>query len=415
MRKSNRGNVDPFIVMDVMENARKAEEKGEDIVHMEVGQPGTPAPIEAQRQLIEKMKNDSMGYTVALGIPELRKRISQLYGDWYNLDLNPDRIIITSGSSAGFILSFSSLFDAKDRVGICSPGYPSYRQILKAQDLETVLIETKFENNFQPFASDLKGLNLSGVLIASPANPTGSMLNYNQLESLILSSLEQDISFISDEIYHGIEYEKKATTALQITNQCYVINSFSKYFSMTGWRVGWMVVPEDHIRQIERLAQNMFICAPHASQIAALHALDCEDELKNNLDVYKENRKLMIKGLKDSGFSKISSPDGAFYIYADVSKFCNDSLEFANRVLKEAKVAITPGLDFDSKRGNSTIRFSYARSTEDIIKGLEKLNIFMKNMFYKIKYKKSKIKLYIIILLMVIYIYSIFIFSTGYI
>ena len=382
MRKSNRGNVDPFIVMDVMENARKAEEKGEDIVHMEVGQPGTPAPIEAQRQLIEKMKNDSMGYTVALGIPELRKRISQLYGDWYNLDLNPDRIIITSGSSAGFILSFSSLFDAKDRVGICSPGYPSYRQILKAQDLETVIIETKFENNFQPFASDLKGLNLSGVLIASPANPTGSMLNYNQLESLILSSLEQNISFISDEIYHGIEYEKKATTALQITNQCYVINSFSKYFSMTGWRVGWMVVPEDHIRQIERLAQNMFICAPHASQIAALHALDCEDELKNNLDVYKENRKLMIKGLKDSGFSKISSPDGAFYIYADVSKFCNDSLEFANRVLKEAKVAITPGLDFDSKRGNSTIRFSYARSTEDIIKGLEKLNIFMKNNKY---------------------------------
>ena len=382
MRKSNRGNVDPFIVMDVMENARKAEEKGEDIVHMEVGQPGTPAPIEAQRQLIEKMKNDSMGYTVALGIPELRKRISQLYGDWYNLDLNPDRIIITSGSSAGFILSFSSLFDAKDRVGICSPGYPSYRQILKAQDLETVLIETKFENNFQPFSSDLKGLNLSGVLIASPANPTGSMLNYNQLESLILCSLEQDISFISDEIYHGIEYEKKATTALQITNQCYVINSFSKYFSMTGWRVGWMVVPEDHIRQIERLAQNMFICAPHASQIAALHALDCEDELKNNLDVYKENRKLMIKGLKDAGFSKISSPDGAFYIYADVSKFCNDSLEFANRVLKEAKVAITPGLDFDSKRGNSTIRFSYARSTEDIIKGLEKLNTFMKNNKY---------------------------------
>ena len=382
MRKSKRGNVDPFIVMDVMENARKAEERGEDIVHMEVGQPGTPAPMDAQKELIKIMKNDSMGYTVALGIPELRQRISQLYGNWYNLDLNPNRIIITSGSSAGFILSFSSLFDAKDRVGICSPGYPSYRQILKAQDLEPVLIETKFENNFQPFSKDLKDINLSGVLIASPANPTGSMLNYNQLEGLINTSLENNISFISDEIYHGIEYEKKATTALQITDQCYVINSFSKYFSMTGWRVGWMVVPEDHIRQIERLAQNMFICAPHASQIAALHALDCEDELKNNLNVYKENRKLMIKGLKDSGFTKISSPDGAFYIYADVSKFCNDSLEFANRVLKEAKVAITPGLDFDPKRGNSTIRFSYARSTEDIIKGLDKLNIFMKNNKY---------------------------------
>ena len=382
MRKSKRGNVDPFIVMDVMENARKAEERGEDIVHMEVGQPGTPAPMDAQKELIKIMKNDSMGYTVALGIPELRQRISQLYGNWYNLDLNPNRIIITSGSSAGFILSFSSLFDAKDRVGICSPGYPSYRQILKAQDLEPVLIETKFENNFQPFSKDLKDINLSGVLIASPANPTGSMLNYNQLEGLINTSLENNISFISDEIYHGIEYEKKATTALQITDQCYVINSFSKYFSMTGWRVGWMVVPEDHIRQIERLAQNMFICAPHASQIAALHALDCEDELKNNLNVYKENRKLMIKGLKDSGFTKISSPDGAFYIYADVSKFCNDSLEFANRVLNEAKVAITPGLDFDPKRGNSTLRFSYARSTEDITRGLDKLNIFMKNNKY---------------------------------
>ena len=382
MRKSKRGNVDPFIVMDVMENARKAEERGEDIVHMEVGQPGTPAPMNAQKELIKIMKNDSMGYTVALGIPELRQRISQLYDNWYNLDLNPNRIIITSGSSAGFILSFSSLFDAKDRVGICSPGYPSYRQILKAQDLEPVLIETKFENNFQPFSKDLKDINLSGVLIASPANPTGSMLNYNQLEGLINTSLENNISFISDEIYHGIEYEKKATTALQITDQCYVINSFSKYFSMTGWRVGWMVVPEDHIRQIERLAQNMFICAPHASQIAALHALDCEDELKNNLNVYKENRKLMIKGLKDSGFTKISSPDGAFYIYADVSKFCNDSLEFANRVLNEAKVAITPGLDFDPKRGNSTLRFSYAGSTEDIIRGLDKLNTFMKNNKY---------------------------------
>ena len=382
MKKSKRGNVDPFIVMDVMENARKAEERGEDIVHMEVGQPGTPAPIDAQKELIKIMKNDSLGYTVALGIPELRQRISQLYGDWYNLDLNPNRIIITSGSSAGFILSFSSLFDAKDRVGICSPGYPSYRQILKAQDLEPVLIETKFENNFQPFSKDLKDINLSGVLIASPANPTGSMLNYNQLEGLINTSLENNISFISDEIYHGIEYEKKATTALQITDQCYVINSFSKYFSMTGWRVGWMVVPENHIRQIERLAQNMFICAPHASQIAALHALDCEDELKNNLNVYKENRKLMIKGLKDSGFSKISSPDGAFYIYADVSNFCNDSLEFANRVLKEANVAITPGLDFDPKRGNSTLRFSYARGTEDITRGLDNLNTFMKNNKY---------------------------------
>ena len=378
MKKSNRGNVDPFIVMDVMENARKAEEQGEDIIHMEVGQPGTAVPKIAQDKLIEKMKNDSLGYTVALGLPELRLRIARLYRDWYKIDIDPNRVVVTSGSSGGFILSFASLFDAKQRIGIGSPGYPSYRQILKAQDLEPVLIETSIENRFQPIAEDLKNRNLSGVLIASPANPTGSMLNFESMEALITTSIDEKISFISDEIYHGIEYENKAISALQITDDCYVINSFSKYFSMTGWRVGWMVVPESHIRQIERLAQNMFICAPHSSQVAALHALDCNEELKKNLDIYKKNRELMKKGLEEAGFTKTSPPDGAFYIYADISEFSNDSLEFTQLVLKEAKVAITPGLDFDPARGNSTIRFSYARSTKDIIDGLERLQNFMK-------------------------------------
>ena len=378
MKKSNRGNVDPFIVMDVMENARKAEEQGEDIIHMEVGQPGTAVPKIAQDKLIEKMKNDSLGYTVALGLPELRLRIARLYRDWYKVDIDPNRVVVTSGSSGGFILSFASLFDAKQRIGIGSPGYPSYRQILKAQDLEPVLIETSIENRFQPIAEDLKNRNLSGVLIASPANPTGSMLNFESMEALITTSIDEKISFISDEIYHGIEYENKAISALQITDDCYVINSFSKYFSMTGWRVGWMVVPESHIRQIERLAQNMFICAPHSSQVAALHALDCNEELKKNLDIYKKNRELMKKGLEEAGFTKTSPPDGAFYIYADISEFSNDSLEFTQLVLKEAKVAITPGLDFDPARGNSTIRFSYARSTKDIIEGLERLQNFMK-------------------------------------
>ena len=378
MKKSNRGNVDPFIVMDVMENARKAEEQGEDIIHMEVGQPGTAVPKIAQDKLIEKMKNDSLGYTVALGLPELRLRIARLYRDWYKVDIDPNRVVVTSGSSGGFILSFASLFDSKQRIGIGSPGYPSYRQILKAQDLEPVLIETSMENRFQPIAEDLKNRNLSGVLIASPANPTGSMLNFESMEALITTSIDEKISFISDEIYHGIEYENKAISALQITDDCYVINSFSKYFSMTGWRVGWMVVPESHIRQIERLAQNMFICAPHSSQVAALHALDCNEELEKNLDIYKKNRELMKKGLEEAGFTKTSPPDGAFYIYADISEFSNDSLEFTQLVLKEAKVAITPGLDFDPSRGNSTIRFSYARSTKDIIVGLERLQNFMK-------------------------------------
>jgi aspartate/methionine/tyrosine aminotransferase len=381
MKKSKRGNVEPFIVMDVMENARKAEDRGEDIIHMEVGQPGTAAPIKAQQALIRQMRNDSLGYTVALGLPALRSRISRLYGEWYNVDLDPKRVVVTSGSSGGFILSFASLFDVRQKVGIGSPGYPSYRQILKAQDLEPVLIDTKIENKYQLTSNDIKNKSLSGVLIASPANPTGSMVDYKTMESLINTAIEENISFISDEIYHGIEYENKAVSALQITNECYVINSFSKYFSMTGWRIGWMVVPEDHIRQIERLAQNMFICAPHASQVAALHAIDCKDELNTNLTTYKKNRELMKTGLMEAGFTKISPPDGAFYIYADISEFSDDSIEFTKLVLKEAKVAITPGLDFDPKRGGTTVRFSYARSTSDIINGLERLNSFMKKKF----------------------------------
>ena len=381
MKKSKRGNVEPFIVMDVMENARKAEDRGEDIIHMEVGQPGTAAPKKAQQALMHQMSNDSLGYTVALGLPALRSRISRLYGEWYNVDLDPKRVVVTSGSSGGFILSFASLFDVRQKVGIGSPGYPSYRQILKAQDLEPVLIDTKIENKYQLTSNDIKNKSLSGVLIASPANPTGSMVDYKTMESLINTAIEENISFISDEIYHGIEYENKAVSALQITNECYVINSFSKYFSMTGWRIGWMVVPEDHIRQIERLAQNMFICAPHASQVAALHAIDCKDELNTNLTTYKKNRELMKTGLMEAGFTKISPPDGAFYIYADISEFSDDSLEFTKLVLKEAKVAITPGLDFDPKRGGTTVRFSYARSTSDIINGLERLNSFMKKKF----------------------------------
>ena len=381
MKKSKRGNVEPFIVMDVMENARKAEDRGEDIIHMEVGQPGTAAPIKAQQALIRQMRNDSLGYTVALGLPALRSRISRLYGEWYNVDLDPKRVVVTSGSSGGFILSFASLFDVRQKVGIGSPGYPSYRQILKAQDLEPVLIDTKIENKYQLTSNDIKNKSLSGVLIASPANPTGSMVDYKTMESLINTAIEENISFISDEIYHGIEYENKAVSALQITNECYVINSFSKYFSMTGWRIGWMVVPEDHIRQIERLAQNMFICAPHASQVAALHAIDCKDELNTNLATYKKNRELMKTGLMEAGFTKISPPDGAFYIYADISEFSDDSIEFTKLVLKEAKVAITPGLDFDPKRGETTVRFSYARSTSDIINGLKRLNLFMKKKF----------------------------------
>ena len=378
MKKSNRSNVDPFIVMDVMEAARKAEQSGKNIIHMEVGQPGTPAPKLANESVKKQIEINNLGYTVALGLPELRSRISKLYGEWYNLDLNPERVIITTGSSGAFILSFATLFDQGNRVGVGSPGYPSYRQILKAQSLIPVDIETDLQNKFQPTPEDIKNNNLNGLLVASPANPTGSMLDKSSLEKLITTCKENDVSFISDEIYHGIEYETKSVSALEITDDCYVINSFSKYFSMTGWRIGWMVVPEDHVRQVEKVSQNLFICPPHVSQIAALAALDAKDELNENVKVYKKNREILLKELPDAGFTTFSPPDGAFYIYVDISKFSKDSLNFCKKVLNEAGVAITPGLDFDQNRGSSTIRLSYARSTEDIIEGTKRLKKFMK-------------------------------------
>ena len=377
MRVSRRSVVDPFIVMDVMEAARKAESAGRHIIHMEVGQPGTGAPKASVMAVERAMRGEALGYTVALGLPALRQRIARLYGEWYNVDLNPARVVITPGSSGGFLLAFTALFDTGDRVGIGAPGYPSYRQILRALDLVPVDLQTANENRLQPVAKDIDGQGLSGLMVASPANPTGTMLNISAMRDLIEAAHAQGASFISDEIYHGIVYEAKAVSALELTDDAYVINSFSKYFSMTGWRVGWMIVPEDHVRVVERIAQNMFICAPHVSQIAALAAMDATDELEANMDVYRANRALVLEGLPAAGFKRIAPPDGAFYVYADVSEMTRDSRAFASEILEEAGVAVTPGLDFDPVRGHETLRFSYAGSTEDIAEGLERLKTYM--------------------------------------
>lgn len=377
MKNSRRGAVDPFIVMDVMEAARQAEAGGRHIIHMEVGQPGTPAPAAARDALVRAMQHDPLGYTVALGLPALRDRIARLYGDWYNVDLDPARVVVTPGSSGGFILAFSALFDAGDRVALGAPGYPSYRQILKALDLVPVEVRSRAENRLQPTPSDLAGVDYDGLMVASPANPTGTMLDRDALAALVNAAQARGASFLSDEIYHGIEYERKAVSALEISDDVCVINSFSKYFSMTGWRAGWLVMPEGQVRQVERLAQNLFICPPHASQIAALAAMDADDELDANMAVYRKNRALMLDGLPKAGFDRIAPPDGAFYVYADVSHLTDDSRAFAQDILAEAGVAVTPGLDFDLDRGAGTLRFSYARATEDIEEGLARLRAFM--------------------------------------
>jgi len=376
MQVSSRSRVDPFIVMDVVAEANRLEVAGRSIIHMEVGQPGTGAPAGARAAVADALEAGAMGYTVALGLPALRARIAELYRTWYGIDLNPDRVIVTSGASGAFVLAFTALFDAGAKVGLGQPGYPSYRQILRALSLQPVEISTTPQNRFQPQPSDISS-QLDGLIVASPGNPAGTMLTQVELANLIQASAASDVSFVSDEIYHGLHYERPAISALNISDDVYVVNSFSKYFSMTGWRVGWMVVPEDHIRTVERLAQNMFICAPHVSQVAALAAIDCHDELQNNISVYARNREVMVKGLKAAGFDKFAPPDGAFYVYVDASVHTQDSRSFCDELLQVAGVAVTPGLDFDAARGHQWLRFSYAQGTGEIVEGMSRLKQFM--------------------------------------
>ncbi|MCF6271741.1 MAG: aminotransferase class I/II-fold pyridoxal phosphate-dependent enzyme [Rhodobacteraceae bacterium] len=370
MKISSRGDVAPFIVMDVMEAARREEAKGRDIIHMEVGQPASGAPRAAVAALKTAMDKGPLGYTVALGLPALRARIARLYQDWYGVELSPERVVVTAGSSAGFLLSFISLFDTGARVAIGDPGYPSYRNILKSLGLEPVRLETTLKNRFQPVPEDIE--NIDGLLVASPSNPTGTMLGKAELAALIERCAAQGVSYVSDEIYHGVG-AGKPVSALEISDDVYVINSFSKYFSMTGWRVGWMVVPQSHVRRIERLSQNLFICASHASQVAALAAMECEAELEGHQKTYAANREVLIDGLPKAGFGKFAPPDGAFYIYADVSDLTDDSRALAAEILRDAGVAVTPGLDFDPVRGHKTLRFSYAGSTADMVEGVARL------------------------------------------
>ncbi|MEM7061344.1 MAG: aminotransferase class I/II-fold pyridoxal phosphate-dependent enzyme [Pseudomonadota bacterium] len=379
MKLSRRSQISPFLAMDVMEQAHQLAAAGADIVHMEVGQPGTPAPAGATARVHAGMTaGDPMGYTVALGLHDLREGIAKLYRTRHGLDLDPARVVITTGSSCGFILAFLAAFDAGARVALADPGYPAYRNILGALDLEVVRVETDLTSGYQPTPSLLEQAgDLNGVLVASPANPTGTMLTRDQIAALAGFCQDRGAAFISDEIYHGLTYEAPAVSALETSSDAIVINSFAKYFSMTGWRVGWMVVPEHMIRTVENLAQNLFICPPHVSQVAALGALESIEELEAHKAVYARNRTRLLEALPGLGFADIAPADGAFYIYADISRLSNDSKDFCARLLNECGVAATPGLDFDPIRGHRTMRFSFARTEEEITEGVERIRAFL--------------------------------------
>ncbi len=379
---SKRSNVPPFMVMDVMAAAAALEAKGAQVVHMEVGQPAARAPATALAAAQAALGAGRIGYTETLGIPGLRSAIARHYADAYGLALDPARVAVTTGSSGGFILAFLSLFEPGDRVALANPGYPPYRHILSALGCEPVLIETSAETRWALSAKALIAAHrkapLAGVVVASPANPTGTMMDADTLARLIAAAEAEGIRVISDEIYHGLDYAFAAETAAKLSERALVINSFSKYFCMTGWRVGWMVVPESLVRAVERLQGNLAISVPALSQFAAQAAFDGRAEMEAVKHGYEENRRILTTGLPDAGLDRFLPVDGAFYLYADISRFSGDSLDFAKRMLNEAHVAATPGIDFDPLNGHNFLRFCYAGSAAEMHEAVARIGNWLK-------------------------------------
>jgi aspartate/methionine/tyrosine aminotransferase len=374
---SLRSAVPPFIVMDVMLAAAAREAQGHKVIHMEVGQPGTPAPRAAREAVRKALDRDTLGYTLALGLPELRARIAQHYAERYGVAVSPDRVVVTTGSSAAFVLAFLALFDVGAKVGLPSPGYPCYRHILSALGQGTVLLTTDASARWMPTGAQVeaavKSERIAGLVLASPANPTGTMLEPARLAEIAAACRRHRIWLVSDEIYHGLTYGMPEETALAHSSDAVVINSFSKYFSMTGWRIGWLIVPEALVRPIERLAQNLYISPPTVAQVAALGAFEGRDELEANKRVYAQNRALLLEELPKAGLGNILPADGAFYLYADVGDLTDDSIAFSKEMLHETGIAATPGVDFDTERGKRYVRFSYAGATADMAEAARRL------------------------------------------
>jgi aspartate/methionine/tyrosine aminotransferase len=380
LQASKRSDVPPFIVMDVMAAAAALEAQGHHVVHMEVGQPDRPAPATALAAA-QGALGRRIAYTEALGMPSLRKRIARHYAEVYGYDLDPARVVVTTGSSGGFILAFLSLFAAGDRVALANPGYPPYRHILSALGCEPVLIETSAATRWALSPEALidahRKTPLAGLLVASPANPTGTMMEAAALARLIATAEGLGIKVISDEIYHGLDYAFAAETAARLSERVVIINSFSKYFCMTGWRVGWMVMPAELVRTAERLQQNFAISVPTLSQIAAEAAFEGRAEMEEVKHGYQENRRILVEGLPKAGLDQFLPVDGAFYLYANIARFSDDSLDFAKRMLNEAHVAATPGLDFDPIDGRHYMRFCYSGSTAEMHEAVKRIGAWL--------------------------------------
>ncbi|TCD14509.1 pyridoxal phosphate-dependent aminotransferase [Oricola cellulosilytica] len=374
---SARGAVEPFHAMDVLREANALADAGRDVLSLAVGQPSASAPVGVLDAAEHALRNARLGYTDALGRTDSRRAVARHYADHYGVEVPAERIALTTGSSAGFSLAFLAVTDPGGRIAITAPGYPAYRNIIKALSLEAVEIETDPDEDHMVTVAMLEAAHrekpLSALLIASPANPTGAVTDRHHMNGLMDFCRDEGIAFISDEIYHRLRYTGDDRTALAHSHDVIVINSFSKYYCMTGWRIGWMVLPEELVRPVERLAQSLYISAPDLAQIAAPKAFECTQELDRIKDGYRANRALLLKRLPAMGISFAAPPDGAFYAWCDVSRHTNDSMDLARRMLAEINVAAAPGLDFDPVNGHRFMRFSYAGSGETVARAIARM------------------------------------------
>ncbi|MGV0790375.1 pyridoxal phosphate-dependent aminotransferase [Mycolicibacterium sp. XJ1819] len=382
-RISLRAGIPPFYVMDVWLAAAERQRSHGDLVNLSAGQPSAGAPTPVRDAAVDALQRNQLGYSVALGIPELRGAIAESYADRYGIAVDADEVVLTTGSSGGFLLTFLACFDVGDRVAIASPGYPCYRNILSALDCEVVEIACGPETRFQPTAQMLAELDppVQGVIVASPANPTGTVIPPEELASIASWCADTGVRLISDEVYHGLVYPGAPETscAWQTSRDAVVVNSFSKYFAMTGWRLGWLLVPKELLRAVDCLTGNFTICPPVLAQYAAVAAFtpDAVAESDALLHHYAANRRLLLDGLRDIGIDRVAPTDGAFYVYADVSHLTTDSLSFCSKLLADTGVAIAPGIDFDTVRGGSFVRLSFAGPTSDITEALRRIGAWL--------------------------------------
>ena len=372
---SKRSNILPFLAIDMLTRANNLKSKGENIIHMDVGEPGFNTPVHILKYAKSIIDKKKVGYTESIGIPELRNKISEHYKYRYQQKVEPECIAVTAGASGAFVLALLAVFDPGDKVAIMTPYYPAYVNALKALNIDIVFIQGESKNSYQPTLDKLEIIKntIKGIVMASPANPTGSIIKKSELKKIAKWSKVNKITIISDEIYHGVEYGKPSDTILRYNKDAIVINSFSKYFNMTGWRLGWIIATRNIINTIERLSMSLFLCPPTFSQLIAIKAFDNYDVLNKNVLIYKKNRDLLINSFEDMGFSKYAPPDGAFYLYIDVSKITDNSQEFAIKLLKEAGVSSTPGKDFDYNLGIRFIRFSYGGGHKEVVEGAKRI------------------------------------------